>query len=413
MYLIVSLIFIVRLILLVDQYALDLIINDQWVYLKGIIEQKSMMEGVFAEIGPHRNGLAWFFYKPILAFTGNNNRYLAFLVVGLNLLNFLLISIYLYRLKMRLFYADCLLPLMLFPLTQYAIYLLNPNISLHQLCFLLIISFVLILGISRQILQWLLLILLIPLIGITGNGILFVMALIFLPILLWKKKIINGWKALFISIYSILQLIIYFQLMNHRSQVCSGVPDLATILNFLQTLTLGGLGVAADSSWLNWFFFGGLMILLSVMLFRHKNSDKYGQLLAWTFIFYAIFFIGLALYGRWCYPMINNSSSRYIPHILLGFLGVYIFLRNSRSYRNVIAVVIGVSLLYNEYQFYNGDLKIIRKKHEKYEAWKECWLEYGSIEYCDDKAGITIYPQPEKIGLPQLLEDVYQKGRDK
>lgn len=397
-----------RLLFYMHSYSVDLFNNDQWVYLRNIIFPASLTDGYLTTLGPHRLGLGYPLYKAVLEAGNFDNRYISFLVAALAILNAGMFSLLTYRIKGRLLIWDLCIPLTFMGMAAYAVFLNNPNITLHQLVFFFLIGISLLLRSKLSPLKFLLLLIFIPLISFTGNGIIVTASLIALAMLLiftdpnhrlwWGAIMLVGMVS-----------IISFSLMAPPAALdCSAeeFPAGLRLLRFVKGMLLTGLVINYQDSLLSWILF--LVVLMAfgyglTRFFRKTpfNSAKATRLLP---LVYSFAFLAVALLGRWCYPLYITSSSRYIPHMALAFLGLLLILPAKGMWRWAFPAVVSLFLIYGEVKFHIYFEPHVKQWKQDHISWKNCYRQTGDIKTCIEKKGFSPYPWPERAKLKAKLE---------
>src|SRR5690606_3709982 len=91
---------------------------------------------------PHRFGLGFPVYYTLLHFFDFDARSISYMVLAFVVLNLFLYLKLLKRVSHKsLLITDIFIPLLFFNISQHAIFLSNPNVTLHQLCYTLILAF--------------------------------------------------------------------------------------------------------------------------------------------------------------------------------------------------------------------------------------------------------------------------------
>lgn len=263
----------------VDAYAVDLFFNDQWSYLTTSLYPNDVLSGFLTPLGPHRIGLGYPFFKTALEWSDFNNRSIAFMVAGFTVINALIFT----RLKTLyvgpLQLTDIYIPLVFFNLSQYATYLSNPNITIHQLTFFFLLVLLWLFSGRLSGIKWGLVMLLTPLICFTGNGFFVTAALLgFSLLMLLKDKASRGrWLAL--AVVTSVSLATYLFTANYKALDCAGMPPETPLyyLQFFKGLMLNGLVISYQDSWFSWVLFlallaGALYFVMKLLLPPPRNN---------------------------------------------------------------------------------------------------------------------------------------------
>ncbi len=399
-----------RLFNFVNTYAVDLFFNDQWGYLTTSLYPNDLITGFFTRLGPHRIGLAYPFFKSTLVIFDYNNVYMAHLVVVLAVINALLFTWLKIKRIGPLRVTDIYIPLIFFTLTQNGIFLNNPNISLHQLVFFFLLLLITFFTGTMKPWKFVSLMVLAPIITFTGNGFfvsIIVVAFSILMIIKDQKRLRFWWSGL--GMASLISLIAYLATANYQAMDCTDVPHESFWyhLNFFKGMVLSGLVIRYQETAISWLVFIGIIGLGSVVIFRLlKNKGGSSELAPAVFVGYTLLFIAATMLGRWCYGTAIINSSRYVPHLTLGFAVFGLFGFNKRKWLGLgYGLFLTLSFIYAEYNFHKWHLKRVVEHTEKMNEWKECYLQTRSVEDCTKQLNFKPYPHdPKKKNLQQKLE---------
>ena len=338
-----------RLFWFTDHYAVDLFFYDQWSYLTSSIYPHSLIEGFFTPIGPHRIGLGYLFFKSILVLGDYNNRWISMLVVVMMVANASLFSIIKTHLVGKLQLSDIYVPLIFFNLHQYAVIIKNPNISIHQLpfAFLMLLLLLFSRGMSPKKFLWLMPA--VPLMSFTGNGFFVTIALLCFSVIMALKSgdLKKWWWGM--SAIALISTLVYLATANYSAMDCgqSLTASAGYYFTFLSGMTLNGLLISQSASVLKVVMFVVLVIFGTwIACGRIINSKTEKSLAPLILLLYSLLFIAATTLGRWCYGLGITDSSRYIPHIGMGFLAFALWAKNNgtKYYRLYSLFLIGLFL---------------------------------------------------------------------
>jgi len=118
-----------------------------------------------------------------------------------------------------------------------------------------------------------------------------------------------------------------------------------------------------------------------------------------------LFAINAAI-GRICLGIDAADAARYMPYLTVGFLGIYFFVLSVRR-RFAGRVMVGifvVAMLVGATPFTPRDKRGLAGEHAGKQAWKDCYLKYENVDYCDTRIGFRVYPIPAATHLEQKLQ---------
>ena len=163
---------------------------------------------------------------------------------------------------------------------------------------------------------------------------------------------------------------------------------------------LGTFGYRASSVLVGTVVFLVLIGILWIKLRRKGPETVVGVWIAFTLLF-----VSATAIGRVCLGLIQSQSSRYMPYLMPGLFGIYLFVRGIRRQpvRRMATAVLVAALLVAEWRY--GDLRtpgIERIAHRK-AIWARCYVQQKSVRRCDREARIQIHPDPRKTHLELKL----------
>mgnify|MGYP006296697219 CR=1 FL=1 len=401
-----------RLVLFVDEYAVDLFYNDQWAYLRTSIFPSDFLTGFMTQLGPHRIGLSFLFFEQILVLSDFNNRAIAFMVVAFSVINAGLFTILKVRYVAPLHCTDIYIPLVFFNLNQYAIYLNNPNISIHQLIIFFVLMVVWLF--SGEVRPWkiILLFLFVPLLTFTGNGFFLTASLLIISVLaglIARQKGMKIWSLGLVAV-ALISIITYLFMAFESTKTCADSPlqEPLHYLKFVKGMILNGLVISYQESYLSWLMFTLTLLFGGWLIRKHLALNlSLAKLAPLLLIIYSALFIGGALWGRWCFSLVITESSRYIPHCTLGFMGLALLLRNRcNAIKFGFPLFLALMFIYGEYKFQQWYLPNVQELSSNLRAWKQCYQEHNSASTCTERLDFAPFPKEdiERARLQQKLE---------
>ncbi len=400
----------IRLILFVNQNAVDLFFYDQWSYLTTSIYPHTILEGFLTPLGPHRIGLGYFFFKAVLVLSDYNNRSIAFLVAGFMIINALIFTYIKRKTIGEIKLTDAYIPLVFFNLHQYAILLKNPNISIHQLVFSVLLLLLLLINDGMNKVKFIGLLILVPIIGFTGNGFFVVLSLIAMSVILaWKQPASKYWWTS-ISLVGVLTTACYLHSADYSALDC-GVHLKESpyfYFMFVRGLVLNGLLISASAGFLKTAIF--LLSLFAALWFTVKSifkSRDIPQLTPLLIMSYVVLFIAATCMGRWCFGLPITESSRYVPQTALGFLALLLIIgrKHTRAYL-FCSILMTSFFVYGIPKYYRWKAPQVEKYVQNMRDWKNCYSNSGSARICNEK--LHFQPYPGDIG-PIKLQNKLEK----
>lgn len=395
---------VLRLFLFVDQYAVDLFFNDQWSYLTTSLFPSSLAEGFFTPLGPHRIGLGYYFFKGVLSISDYNNRSIALMVAGFISLNAGIFTWLKGRMIGSLQLTDVFIPLIFFNLHQYAIVLNNPNISIHQLIFTILLLLLILFchGMSKT--RFLILLFAIPIISFTGNGFFVGIALVIFTLLMGLKQPTKKYWWWAATLTAFVSSGLYLFSANYAAMDCGSSlsGSAGYYFQFLRGMVLNGLLISSPGS----IFKTALSLILvvialwstAVKLIRYKDEQRLAPMLI---ILYVLLFIAATTLGRWCFGLPITESSRYVPQIAMGFLAFALWTGNNRAWAyNIFSVFLTLMYLYGIPKFYRWKEPVVQTYSQNMNHWKDCYVKHGNAPFCNDT--LQFQPYPGDIGPIKL-----------
>lgn len=400
----------IRLLYFVNKYAADLFFNDQWGYLTTSLYPHDLISGFLTRLGPHRIGLGYPLFKSVLEISDYNNLAIAFMVAVFAIINALLFTWLKVKYAGSLRVTDIYIPLVFFSLTQYGIFLNNPNITLHELIFFLLLILVTLLRGPMAYWRFILIICLTPFLTFTGNGFFVSVCLLGFSLLMIIKHPDNlrrWWIG--IGATAGLSLAAYLLTANYNAMNCANASpvNFAYYLKFFKGMVLNGLVIRYQETIISWIVF--ILIMGFTLTVMYKNVKQYQSsrdLAPVLIIGYSALFIAATLLDRWCFGFAITQSSRYVPHVSIGFAAFSLFSFNKRKWMNLsYGLFLSLSFIYADYRFYRWSLPRVQEHTEKMKAWKDCYLKHGNAEKCTELLHFKPYPHDLKHkNLQEKLE---------
>lgn len=158
----------------------------------------------------------------------------------------------------------------------------------------------------------------------------------------------------------------------------------------------------------------GLAALLLALLicgwcvyqFLRRRGDPAYQIVGITITGSSLLFAINAAVGRLCHGIEGAHAARYIPYVMPAFIGIYFSLLSLRGLwtRRALVAIFTVVVLAGAVPFSRQERRGLVSMHGLKTAWKVCYLQTGSIDYCNSHTRFQIYPVPAATHLEQKLE---------
>jgi hypothetical protein len=173
--------------------------------------------------------------------------------------------------------------------------------------------------------------------------------------------------------------------------------------NFFSLQSFGIISYLLGLLFLTILFF--ILIKTLIQTVKEKNNNQYVfRIVLITLLTFPIIFAINTSIGRLCLGINTADSSRYATYLIPAFLGFYFYLSNLKqnSIKNIFTLFFAVILLY-------GNLTAVSKPEIRWyfegkTNWKQCYLNYENIDYCDRTTNFKIYPNPTATNLKSKLE---------
>jgi hypothetical protein len=427
----------VRLLLLIDRYAVNLLFMDEWDVGGHFIEGTPLWRLFFVQHGPHLQGIAFYVTKLIAVLTGWNNRAEAF-ACGLAVILAMLTAL---QLKRRLWghltFADSIIPLIFLTPLQYGVFVRAPNLAPAPVPLWLMMLYGLSWTHKNKITRYSLVLLFNFLLLFTGYTIFIGMITLFLFGVEWYHDRKN--RPRFISGISLVVAIATF------AGFLSTYQFVSTVDCFLfPHPRLWEYGWFMGLTWINFFgvkflthptpatYLGLPLVLLVVLLtggytlklFASDSTPSSRQRTIMIFFLtgYSLLFTLNAAVGRVCLSLEVAQTSRYITLMIPAFLGFYFALLSWRSVpeqtgerreeppRSPLRVpkiwdvlpakgwqfafiLIYAGLLLQAHVLSPLDRHELEWLRLKKEAWKACYLFFEDVQECNQSTGFLLYPE--------------------
>ncbi len=407
-----------QLINAINRYAVDVPFWDQWDFYDAFFKTHGLWEIFSWQHGPHRQGAGFFLIWATNELTGWDQRAQAFMI-GVVMVAAAVAALWL---KRRLFgslqWYDAIPVLMILSLKSWEIYFNTPNVSHGALPLLLVILAGIAWTAGNLFLRYTLVVAMNFLALFTGFG---VFVGLITPILLiidclhavrgrkWQEFSMAG-GALLCSMASIG---LYFHNYVFQSAAdCFRFPDqrwylypIFMAIEFAVLISPGsytsflskGIGLIAEGMLL-------YMLAASALRLRHQGDHYQRYRVIFFLLAFSIIFAANAAVGRLCLGMAIATSPRYVPLILPGVIGAYLFLlsRPKWAVRKLVMLILLCATILT------AVIPWQVKRSEGFRKGKAAWVQAyrltGDIARADVLSGYRIYPEPARTELDRKLD---------
>ncbi len=398
----------------INQYSVNLLFWDQWSFYEAAFENYSFWETFNYQHGPHKQGIGFVITRWLDDLSGWNTRVTCF-AIGVFVL---LAALGYFYLKVRLFknlrFTDVAILILALTPAQYALFTNVPNLSHGAMPAFLLTLYCIALTVKNTYAKGILLVLLNFLIIYSAFGMFLgfitpiVFGLFILSNIIQKQQkawLINA-VMLSVSIFTLWLFFSDYDFTTFNREATGNGKEAFSILKFIG-IAYVNFGLADIKLGL----LGLLPVLLIVLVmisnlaqimqdvFVKRGAMNTANLVIVVLISFSLVFIVATAMGRAPMGMHFAHASRYIPYLIPSIIAVYFHLlhRNFKFKKAVLAsfvLVIVVSTVPRK------DMKRIAAIKT---TWKNTYLRTKSIEEADEKAGMAIYPNAEKIELKERL----------
>jgi hypothetical protein len=407
----VSLVLFWRLLSFTLNNSVNILFWDQWDFYNAFFENHTLWQIFDWQHGPHRQGLGLVFTWLLTRLTHWNSRADAVAVVGV-LFGATVLALYL---KRRLFgpleYADLIIPFLFLTRSQYESLVGTSNLSHGPFPLLLMMLICLAWLQPNRLTRYSLVLSLNFLMTFTGFGLF--MGVI-TPLLLGVEchraarakqngALAEGMAALAISFLSFGSFFIgykfdpavscfHFPFDNvwaypwYVGLMFSNVFGLKGNLDGVSTIGITILVCAI-----------ALLVYHVMKIWRTNANTKDASWIISILLSYSLLFGFNTAIGRVCLGMDTADSSRYVPYMVMGLLGIYFHLLtlDKTTARNVVLVgCVAVSAIAGLY-LTEPDQRLIAWYSNGKREWRACYLQTESIEDCNTTTNFQVYPWPD------------------
>lgn len=415
-----------RIFRLISRYAVNIFFYDQWDFDNATLFEGHSLWQIFRwQHGPHRQGLGGVLSKILEPFIRWNSRSEAF-AIGAIIIIAGICAVYL---KKRMYgsigYSDILIPVIFLTPSQFETWVINTNPSHGALPVLLTILYCVAWTVPGVVARYAWIIIINFLLIYTGFGIfigVITPPLIAIDYFRRDRILRTAYRAASISAFvlSVASILSFFVSYKWQPAVDCFSPQpqnpikYIAFVGFMFANLAGVKGIASDARLVGGTLLVGIIAALGVSLKRILSAGEdfrpNNAVIAILLSFCLLFCLNTAI-GRLCLGLEAAQASRYVPYLVLGFLGLYFSVLSLREQAVRLLLVAALLLLAisSSYRMNWLDWEKMRTYSHGKKAWRECYLKNHDIEQCNVQTQFQIYPWPEGTRLQQKLHYLEQK----
>jgi hypothetical protein len=411
----------VRFFRLISRYAVNVLFWDQWDLDDATLFQHHSIWEMFRwQHGPHRQGLGALLQKLIGPWIHWNSRYEAF-VIGAFIVGTAVLAL---LLKVRLYgtinYSDVIIPLLFLTPRQYETLVFAANPAHGSLPSLLAILYCFCWLIRSRRWKYICVLLVNFLSIYTGFGIfigLVTPALLALDYYANIRHLVPRYRwgngaALAISIVSLASFFVGYKFWPAVDCFSPAPKNPVVYLRFVALMFANAAGLVMLSptypiligSVVLLLFLVGLAVVAKRLLTQGTDAWTRDAAIAALLAYCAVFCLNTA-YGRLCLGIWAAAVSRYVPYVVLGLFGLYLYALSSHS-RNLrvplVLVVLVLAML--SARLGRDNARLLGRYSNGKRAWRECYFARHDINECDTLTHFRIHPHPEATRLQEKLD---------
>jgi hypothetical protein len=391
---------------LVDAYAVNVFIADQWDYWEPMFRDAPLLEKFFHQHGPHFMGVSYLVIDLVGTASSWNVRAEAFVLVALSVFNTALALWLKHRLVGRWHAWDALIPLMILSFKHHSVYLMGAD-PLNVVPLVLVLATALFWTAKSRAWRYG---------GVLGLNALavwtsfaflstfVVLALLALEMgLRGSRKEPVGWEALGMCAAAV-PLVLAFRAFD----LGAGAPSLISAgyspspyLRFLEALWGGNFLIVRNPLATHCVF--GVVLLLHGLLARwmaqrilHEARDGCVDR-AWLPVAYLVGYSGLfaatCVLARAGLGSDAAYAARYLMHLVPFGLGLYVFLLLAKTrWRHPALAILGLSLLWGEVAAYHTYERTVIQISRGGARWVRAYLATKDVERANRISRFKVYP---------------------
>jgi hypothetical protein len=394
----------------ISEYAVNTLYWDQWDYVNGLINNKSLIDLFYWQVGPHRMGPGFWLIKLLYSVTDWNLAAESYLIGTLLLLSSLLALNIKYKVIGRWHWSDVLIPYFFTrtALWETVIGTTNPSHgSLSILLFLIMIRFFLVDQPKRRMIG----LLVFNFLSIFTGFSLFVGPVICLYFIvnIIHSKLRHSRADLIGLIISAASLGVFF--IGYKSQpaancfVFPGPVDEYLKFVLVEYGYILGIARAGDMGRIIGapLFIASVAVCVKFLMNREGSESVKHNGLIFILCGFTLLFSFNAAIGRSCMGSHMALASRYILYTFPAVLGLYFIVlkievpkrRNLLLWSSVL-MLLSFDIKYRD-KYIDWAIKVSTRKI----SWSQCYLKKSDVVLCDDETQTTLHPDSHSI-IPQL-----------
>lgn len=408
----------------IDRYAVDVPFLDQWDFYRAFFEPHSLWQIFAWQHGPHRQGAGSFLIWLTNEWTGWDQRAQSFMI-GAVMVCAALVALWLKRRLLGSFqWYDALPVLLILSWKSWEIYVNTPNVSHGAFPLLLVLLTGLCFTLNNFYLRYGLVVVLNFLTLFTGFGIFagFIIPVLLLVALMheWEgKRRRRAFFAGFANVISIASIGCFYLDYKFLPAVdCFSFPDpqwhLYPVFAAVEvaSVILPGYSLSLPGRLIGLIALAALCMMLiwvAVQLKRQRSSRARYEAISFLLAF-SLMFIASAAFGRICVGLEAAAASRYVPLMLPGMIGAYLFVLDMpqpcvRKY--LLPILFCATAVTSVIPWNTRSSEAFRNSKA---VWLRAYQETSDALYANSVSLYPIYPDPARTNLDSKLEWLRKRG---
>jgi hypothetical protein len=414
----------VRLIVLVRDFGVELLYRDQIAFYDVYFNDLSLAQIFLWQHGQHRLGLGGVVQKFILEPTRWSNLAVSYAIVAVLVLALVSALWFKLRVTKRLEPVDAVLPLLFLTSNQYETILAAPSLAPAAFPLLLTFLYPLAWTAKAATVRYGATAILLPLTIFTGYGyvaglgVAAVLGVAFLRAI-WKRdrsELIGSSACLLIAALSYAAF--FYHLRWTAGGPCFTFPHwplrdylYVVALMPVKFIGLGYLRFQTVALAAGLILLGVIGCILVLNLIRYWRSGSTVNLALACLILSPLGFDALATIGRICIGLHASGAPRYVTFMIPLFTAIFFhfaFAANRRS--TALAALVGVAALggFLPPRLSQRDSLVDLVRFQR--AWRQCYLETENVDGCSQKFGPVFREDPRHARLDEKLQWLKARG---
>jgi hypothetical protein len=411
----------VRLAILVDAYAVNVLVWDQWDFLTPLFEPRSLWDTFRWQHGPHRMGVGLLSMLAVQRWTSWNAGALGWLNLGVTAVAGIVAVGLRRRLPGRgeLAWYDALIPVLFLNSSQWAVFIDVPDASHGPMPVMLVLLFALLLTLPGSWRRTTALLLVDFLAVYTGFGLLLgILAPALFGLELRHRERSRNAVAVAVSLAI---LVSFLHGYRWRAGPCFGgvrAYDVGQLPWFFALLFGRAIGATREIS--PWSFLGALVGLTVIALavvatIRMIRSRDGGWQPIWVLAMFSLLFTVSTTLGRGCLGTRAALSSRYVPYAVPGLFAVFLCFAPTvgrfewKPLRHA-ALLLMIAYVLQDFWPRSVDRRQMTRIASNRTAWADCVRAGGDLLACQP-AGFSLHPHIRASRVREKLESLRNQRR--